>query len=125
LPNPRFNVVIIGEKTRIASHIIPEQAIESELQFVVHEQGTPIKQSSTTYFNHFISKNGDKLEACIKIVECPNDTSAAMSQGYIRDTVLQHLSKADLIVVSVPEEDRSDYSDTRLHTVLQTFKHHK
>jgi hypothetical protein len=84
-----------------------------------------MKPSSTTYFNHFISKNGDKLEACIRIVECPNDTSAAISQGYIRDTVLQHLSNADLIVVSVPEEDRSDYTDTRLHTVLHAFRHHK
>lgn len=46
-----------------------------------------------------------------------------MSQGYVRDTVLEHLGKADLIVVSVPEDDREDYTDTRLHAVLSSYKH--
>lgn len=65
-----------------------------------------MRPSSTTFFNHFISTNGDKLEACVKIVECPKDTSTAISAGYVRDTVLEHLGKADLIVVSVPNDDR-------------------
>lgn len=78
--------------------------------------------SSTTHFNYFISTNGDKLEACVRIVECPNDTSKAISQGYIRDTVLEHLGAADLIIVSVPQEDRDDYNDTRLCTILSSFE---
>jgi hypothetical protein len=85
-----------------------------------------MRASSTTSFNYFISTNGDKLEACIRVVECPNDTSAAISQGYIRDSVLEHLGSADLIVVSVPKEDRGDdYNDTRLCTILSAFKHKK
>lgn len=84
-----------------------------------------MKATSSTYFNNFISTNGDKLEACLRIVECPNDTSQAISQGFTRDSVLDHLGKADLIIVSVPEDDRSDYTDTRLHTVLDQYKYKK
>jgi hypothetical protein len=84
-----------------------------------------MRASSTTFFNYFISTNGDKNEACVRVVECPNDTSTAISQGYIRDSVLEHLGTADLIVVSVPQEDREDYNDTRLCTILSSFKHKK
>jgi hypothetical protein len=46
--------------------------------FVVHEQGTPKPPTSSIHYNNYISTNGEKLEACLKIIECPVDTSSAM-----------------------------------------------
>lgn len=40
---------------------------------------------------------------------------------YLQSTVEDYLSQADMILVSVPVDDRSDYSDTRLYTILQKF----
>jgi GTPase Era involved in 16S rRNA processing len=40
---------------------------------------------------------------------------------YLQSTVEDYLSQADMILVSVPADDRSDYSDTRLFTILQKF----
>ena len=40
---------------------------------------------------------------------------------YLQSTVEDYLSQADMILVSVPADDRSDYSDTRLYTILQKF----
>lgn len=81
-----------------------------------------MRASAQVYFNHFISTSGDKLEACVKVVECPSDTALAMARdSYLQATVEDFLSQADLILVSVPRDDRADYSDTRLYTILQKY----
>jgi len=37
MPGKKFNVVIIGENTRLASKIISAQAVVSDTPFIVHE----------------------------------------------------------------------------------------
>lgn len=121
MPTRKFNVVVIGEETRLACRILPSQALTTKVAtpFIVHEQGTPSKASSSMHFNHFISTNGDKLEACLRVTECPIETSTAIArEGYLRSTLLECLGQADLVLVSVPYDDRGDYSDTRLYTIL-------
>ncbi len=90
----------------------------------MHEQAPPSKASSSICYNHFISLNGDKLEACVKLIECPPDTATAVAQNsYLGSTLNEFLAQADLILVSVPSEDRADYQDTRLYAMLARFKH--
>lgn len=62
----------------------------------------------------------------MRIVECPEDTPTAMARdNYLQSTVEDYLSQADMILVSVPHDDRSDFSDTRLYTILQKYSSKK
>jgi hypothetical protein len=119
--------VTIGEQTRLADKLLPAHTVTKSafnLPFIIHQQGVPQKSSSQIQFNHFISTSGDKLEACLKVIECPPDTVTAMVRdGYTMTTVAEFLTQADLIIASVPLCDQSDFADTRLHAILE--KHAK
>ena len=123
MPGKKFNVVIIGENTRLASKIISAQAVVSDTPFIVHEQTTPQKPTSSVYYNNFISLNGDKLEACLKIVECPPDTAIAVTKdSFLKSILNDYLNQADLVIVSVSGDDKLDYSNTRLSGMLVPFQ---
>ena len=88
--------------------------------FVIYEQGPPLKHTSLVNYQTFISTNGDKLEACIKIVECPKDTTTAIARdSSIQKETIDYLSGADIVLVSVADEDRVDFQNTRLFNILK------
>lgn len=111
MPTRKFNIVIVGDQTRLAFKILPAQQVEGIKQsFIVHEQATPSNPSSHTFFNNFISTNGDKLEACLKVTECPPDTMTVMAkESYLKSVLTDFLDQADLVLVSVPKDDKADY----------------
>ena len=123
-PSRKFTVVVLGQQTRISHKLLPAQSLTSPLPFIVHEQAPPLKASSSIQYNNYISLNGDKLEACVKLIEGPPDTATAITQNsYLATTLNEFLAAADLIIISVPNEDRSDFQDTRLFGMLTRFKH--
>ena len=121
-PNKKLNVLIMGEQTRLACRIIPNQCtenIQTSCPFIQYEQGTPLKPSSFVFYKHFISTSGDKLEACLKIIECPQNTTLAVTRDpTVFREVLDYGSKADVILVSVSQDDKKDFENTRLSKIL-------
>ena len=61
-----------------------------------------MKPSSLVCYKNFISTSGDKLEACLKIIECPQNTTLALARDpVVFREVLDYGSVADIILVSV------------------------
>ena len=122
-PNKKLVVVIIGDQTRLGSKILQHQAVEevkTSCPFVIYEQGPPLKPTTLVNYQTFISTNGDKLEACVKIVECPKDTTTAIARdSSIQKETIDYLSSADIVLVSVADDDRVDFQNTRLFNILK------
>ena len=74
------------------------------------------------YHKTFISTSGDKLEACLRIIECPPNTVQAIARDpTVFREVLDYAAKADVILISVGLEDRDDFQNTRLSKILEQF----
>lgn len=59
-------------------------------------------------------------------MECPPDTSGAIvRESYLKSTLNDFLQQADIILVSVPHEDRGDFNDTRLYSIVNQYSNKK
>jgi len=88
-------------------------------QFVIYEQATPQRSTYNVVHNHFISLTGDKLQACLKITECPPETEVMLAKDSgVRGQMAECLAQADIVIVSVAKEEIADFEQTRLYRTL-------
>jgi hypothetical protein len=78
-----------------------------------------MEASYSTFYNNFISLTGDKLQACLKVTECPPNTTVKMAQdSKINQTVLACLNTADVVLACPSAFDSEDFGSTRLSSIL-------
>ncbi len=122
VPNRKLHVVVIGNDTRVAQGVLnqpPPLEKPAVNQFVIYEQATPERSTYNIVFNHFISLTGEKLQACVKITECPPETEVMMARdSEVRFQMTECLASADIIIVSVGKEDVADFEYTRLYRIV-------
>jgi hypothetical protein len=77
-------------------------------------------------YNNYISLTGDKLQACLKVTECPPNTMLKMAQdSSVNQMVLDALKSCDVVIACPDAKDRKDFADTRLATTLSLLKRKK